>query len=152
MHNYLEKQSDMLTTVTKCAICNIQKDKTQHKCFRRFLASLNSLTADLTKRPEGYMTQQALPELSPVDRMVGSLPIPHGLFAECHSKGGQLSPGCRGGKCCESPFAFQTESWSSTASHLKRRKSRSPLVTKVGCQWAVVEDGCGRIGMHRQMF
>lgn len=33
-----------------------------------------------------------------VNRMMGSLPIPYGLFAECHSKGGQLSAGCRGGK------------------------------------------------------
>lgn len=36
MHNYLEKQSDMLALVTKHVICNIQKDKMQHKCFRRF--------------------------------------------------------------------------------------------------------------------
>lgn len=65
MHNYLEKQSDMLTPVMKCAICNIQKDKMQQKCFTRFLASFNSLIADLSKRPRRYRTQQALPELSP---------------------------------------------------------------------------------------
>lgn len=53
----------------------------------------------------------------------------------------------------ESPFAFQTESWLSTASHLKRRKeNKSPLVTKFGCQWVVVEDGCGKTGMCRQKF
>lgn len=39
-----------------------------------------------------------IPGRDQVDRTVGSLPISHGLFAECYSKGGQCSPGCEGGK------------------------------------------------------
>lgn len=41
VHNYLEKQSGLLTPVTKCAIHNIRKDKMQYKCFKGSLNSFN---------------------------------------------------------------------------------------------------------------
>lgn len=61
VHNYLEKQSGMLTPVTKRAIHNVQKDKTQPKCFRGSLASFNSPIAVLTKRQGRCGTQWVLP-------------------------------------------------------------------------------------------
>lgn len=65
MHNYLEKQSGMLTPVTKHVIHNIHKDKMQHKRFRGSLASFNSPITVLTKREGRRGTQQALPKRSP---------------------------------------------------------------------------------------
>lgn len=61
VHNYLEKQSSIVSAVTKHAINNIQKDKTQHKC----LPHLISRIAVLTKRQGRCGTQCVLPKHSP---------------------------------------------------------------------------------------
>jgi len=80
-------------------------DKNAH--FHKMLGALNLLGRDQ------------------IDRMVGSLPVSHGLFAECYSKGGQLSPGCRGGKGWQSPFAFQTVVCHQL--HIKQKKKKASV-------------------------
>lgn len=84
--------------------------------------------------------------------MAGFVPVSHGLFAECYSKGGQLSHGCGHGKGWESPFAFQTVGCFQLHIKKKRKDSKRPLVTKVSCWWVAVENGYGRTGMGRTKF
>ena len=62
-----------------------------------------------------------------VDRTGGSLPFSHGLFAELYAKGGQFSPGCRGGKGWESPFAFQTAGCCQLHIEKEEKKARAHL-------------------------
>lgn len=70
--------------------------------------------------------------------MAGFVPVSHGLFAECYSKGGQLSHGCGHGKGWESPFAFQTVGCFQL--HIKKKKKRQQEAT---CDKGQLLVGCG---------